>query len=158
MRPPRYLMVCTANVNRSVMAEHHARKALAERFVAADIRSAGTHAWEGGEAGAYTIDAMRELGFDLRQHRTTPLSRELIEWADHVVVAEPMHSEVVKVGGGEHKLVELWDWIEGADEVVDPQGKPMDDHREAAVRIGQAVEAMVADHMAARRAARQRQG
>lgn len=158
MRPPRYLMVCTANINRSPMAEYHAREALADRFVAAEIRSAGTHAWAGEEAGAYTVDAMRELGFDLRKHRTTPLSRELLEWADHVVVMEPLHAEVVSIQGGQDKLVQLWDWIDGADEVVDPQGKPLDDHREAATRIGRAITAMVADHLAARRTAHQREG
>jgi len=151
-------MVCTANINRSPMAEFHASKQLADRFVAADVRSAGTHAWEGNEAGAYTIDAMRELGFDLRPHRTSSLTHELIEWADHVVVMEPMHAEVVLRGGGEDKLVELWCWIPGADLVVDPQGKPLDDHREAATRIGRATEAMVVEHLAARRAAREHSG
>ena len=158
MRPPRYLMVCTANINRSPMAEYWARKVLADRFVAAEIRSAGTHAWEGSEAGAYTIDAMRELGFDLRDHRTTPLNRDLIEWADHVVVMEPMHAEVVSTLVNEDNLVCLWHWIDQADEVVDPQGQPLEAHREAAERIGRAIQAMVGEHLAARRASRRPQG
>jgi protein-tyrosine phosphatase len=151
-------MVCTANINRSPMAEFWARKVLAARFIAADVRSAGTHAWDGKEAGAYTIDAMRELGFDLRPHRTTPLSRELIDWTDHVVVMEPMHAEVVSTLAGPDKLVRLWHWIDQAEEVIDPHGHPLEAHREAAARIGRAIEAMVGDHLAARRAARERQG
>jgi protein-tyrosine-phosphatase len=153
MRPPRYLFVCTANINRSPMGAAWVERYLTERFVAGEIRSAGTHAWEGAEAGAYTIDAMRELGFDLRQHRTTPLSAELVEWADHVVVMEPMHAEVVSKVAPD-KVVRLWHWIDGAEEVDDPQGQPLEAHHRAAANIGEAVGKMVAEHLAARRARR----
>jgi protein-tyrosine phosphatase len=153
MRPPRYLFVCTANINRSPMAAAWAEQHLAEHFVVGEIRSAGTHAWGGAEAGAYAVDAMRELGHDMRAHLSQPVTDELLDWADHVVVMQPMHEDVVGERGGD-KLVRLWDYVEGAEQVVDPQGQPLKTYQAAAQSIGTAVLAMVTDHLAARRARR----
>ncbi|MCP4873260.1 MAG: low molecular weight protein arginine phosphatase [Proteobacteria bacterium] len=152
MQPLRYLFVCTANINRSPMAatwtEHH----LAQRFVIAEIRSAGTHAWDGSEAGAYAIDAMRELGHDMRAHRSQPVSEALLDWASHVVIMQPMHEEKIAGRVDAAKIVRLWDFVEGADRVVDPQGHPLDEFRTAAASIRDATSLMVKAHLATRRA------
>ncbi len=155
-RPTRYLFVCTANINRSPMAATWTAHHLAQRFVMAEIRSAGTHGWDGAEAGAFAIDAMRELGHDMRQHRSQPLSDQLLDWADHVVVMEPMHEAVVRGRDviEEAALVRLWDFVDGADQVDDPQGHPLDAYRAAAASIGDATQRMITAHLAARRAAR----
>ena len=108
------------------------------------------------EAGAYTIDAMREIGFDIRDHRSQPVNKELLDWADFVVVAQPMHLERLEGHVESGKIVRLWDWIEGAESVEDPHGGPLDDHRRVAGLIGEAVEKMVEAHIEARRAARGR--
>ena len=155
--PPRWLFVCTANINRSPAAASWGEQLLAERFVAAEIRSAGTHAWQGAEAGAYTIDAMRELGQDLRAHRSQPLDPELLRWADEIVVMEPMHAETALTlePSCEPRLRRLWTWIPGSfEEVPDPQGQDLDAHRAAVRLIGQALEVLVEERLAARRAAR----
>ena len=154
-RPLRYLFVCTANINRSPTAATWADKYLTDRFVFAEIKSAGTHAWDGNPAGAYSIDAMRELGFDMREHRSQPATAELLEWADHVVVMEPMHEEFLRPAMPEGKtMLRLWDYMEGTDHVVDPHGGPLEAHQQAAALIGTAIELMVSEHLAARRAAR----
>ena len=153
-RPPRYLFVCTANINRSPMASTWAEHYLTQHFVAGEIRSAGTHAWKGAEAGAYAIDAMREHGFDMRSHRSQPISSELLDWADHVVVMEPMHSEVVGPKVEPSKLIELWDYVDGADHIADPQGHPLEAFRRAAGEIEGAVSRLISRQVAERRAAR----
>ena len=154
LRPTRYLFVCTANVNRSptaaVWTEHH----FAQRFVSCDIRSAGTHAWEGMEAGAFMVDAMRELGFDLRAHRSTPLSQELADWADHIVVMQPEHWGFVEELAPEAAkgLIAMWEYIEPeATHVVDPQGGDLEGFRHCARELDSACHALVDAQLLARR-------
>ncbi len=137
------------------MAAAWAAKAWTERFVAAEIRSAGTHAWDGSRAGAFAADAMREHGFDIRDHRSQPLSMDLVTWADYVVVMEPMHADVADGFGAGDKLVRLWEFVDAdVDHVVDPQGGDLPDYQAAAASIGDAIGRMVVAHVAARRAKR----
>ena len=136
------------------MAAAWARRCLEDRFVAAEIRSAGTHAWGGAEAAAYGIDAMRELGFDMREHRSQVLDPALVGWADHVIVMEPMHGQVAAdlVPEGDSGKVEgLWRFME-ADQghVMDPQGSTLDDYRASARSIGQAVGRLIDEHLEGR--------
>ncbi|MEE2828802.1 MAG: hypothetical protein VX498_06420 [Myxococcota bacterium] len=159
-RPPRYLFVCTANINRSPMAAAWAERLFAERLVAVEVRSAGTHAWSGGEAAAYAVDAMRELGFDLRSHRSQPLDRELVHWADHVVVMEPGHARITRSindeslpgSEGRTQVEGLWPHLaEAESEVPDPQGMDLSEYRRSASSIGVAVGSLVESHLAATR-------
>jgi protein-tyrosine-phosphatase len=157
VRPARYLFVCTANINRSPVAAAWAERAFAEQFVAVEVKSAGTHAWPGMEAGAYTVDAMRELGVDLRAHRTTRLDGDLLRWADHVLVMEPGHAEICTqlAPEVEPRIAGLWAWLgEEWQFVPDPHGEALDVHRANVRLIGDAVRKMAAAHVAARRAAR----
>jgi len=141
------------------MAAAWARRLLDDRFVAAEIRSAGTHAREGAEAAeaaAYAIDAMRELTFDLRSHRSTRLSAELMSWADHVVVMEPMHTEVAQglLGGADEqgKIRGLWLHLSTpSDHVWDPRGQDLETYRSSARTIGAAIEGLLAQTLSERR-------
>jgi protein-tyrosine phosphatase len=139
------------------MAAAWAERLLDDRFVAADILSAGSHAWDGSEAAAYAIDAMRELGFDLRAHRSRRLSAELMSWADHVVVMEPMHAEVSRglldsaAEGG--KIRGLWEHLtDAAGQVSDPQGQDLDMYRSSAREIGEALDSLLGEILAELRA------
>ena len=114
----------------------------------ADIRSAGTHAWDGSEAAGYAADAMRELDFDLRGHRSQRLTVELIAWSDHVVVMEPMHEqrarELAASAGLSPVIHGLWAYFEGSpDEVWDPHGSDLESYRRSAREIGAAMERLV---------------
>jgi protein-tyrosine-phosphatase len=138
------------------MAAAWALRLLEDRFVAAEVRSAGTHASGEAQAAAYAIDAMRELGFDLRAHRSTPLDEDLMSWADHVVVMEPMHAEVgLGLLGGddvERSIRALWRHLgEGADHVPDPHGRALDVYRSSARQIGAATEAFLDESLLERR-------
>ena len=145
-------------MNRSPTAAYWAERHFAARFVAAEIRSAGTHARDGGEAAAHTTAAMFDHGFDLRPHRTTRLSRPALEWADQVVVMEPMHRDVIFSMAPElaSRVVELWPFIDPASEsVMDPHGGPLDGYQQSATEIGLAVRALVDQVLAERRRRRQ---
>lgn len=161
LRPPRLLFVCTANMNRSVTAAAWAEKWFSERFVSAEIQSAGTHAYDGAPAAASTIEAMFEHGFDLREHRTRRVSGALVGWADHVVLMEPMHLEVVRglAPDAEDKFLPMWPFVgdgEG-DHVLDPHGGPLEGYRGMASSLSDASKQLVAHVLAERRRRRRTQ-
>jgi protein-tyrosine phosphatase len=73
----RVLIVCTANVCRSPVAEQLLRRHLAAAGRDAVVASAGTH---GGRLEVHpdTVAAARRLGLDLRRHVSRPLSPRLL--------------------------------------------------------------------------------
>lgn len=154
LRAPRYLFVCTGNIHRSPTAAVWADHYLTQRFVSGQIKSAGVSARPGSRAGALMTDAMRELGFDLREHRSQQVTVELLEWADRIVVMEPRHAEVLseRYGVPRDEITELWGFLDVAtDEVADPIGADLEAHREAARSIGEAVKRLVAQDLTERR-------
>ena len=139
------------------MAAAWCERLLENEFVVAEIRSAGTHAWSGSEAAGYAVDVMRELDFDLRGHRSQRLSPELMDWADHVVVMEPMHAEVARklapVRDESPVIHGLWEWFgENVTEVWDPQGADLDGYRRSAQEIGGAMGQFIEQLLRKRRA------
>ena len=157
MNPPRVLFVCTANMNRSPTAATWAGQAFTQRFVTAQIRSAGTHAWDGGPASANATQAMLELGFDMRSHRTQLVSAQLLAWADHVVVMEPMHRDKILEVAPDvaDKIIPMWPYIDDqGDHVLDPQGHEYAAFQRSAGEIGEATAKLVEDLLAERRARR----
>jgi len=163
------LFVCTANVNRSAMGEAWARHWFEQRFVAADVRSAGVIAIDFlgdpevrrrydshpfSRAASFAVEVMREHGLDLSEHRTRRATAEMLDWADAVLVMEPMHRDSLLEldPAAEPRIQGLWTYCDGdLDHVWDPQGRSLDDYRAAAKLIGDAVERFVPAHLAARR-------
>lgn len=95
--PLRLLFVCSANRCRSPMAEALARKALADRGIAAEVVSAGRMS-SGHEASPGAVDAMSRLGLDLRNHRSARLDPDTLAAADLILVMERAHlSDVFEV-------------------------------------------------------------
>ncbi|HCP45237.1 MAG TPA: hypothetical protein DIU15_04310 [Deltaproteobacteria bacterium] len=154
MQTARYLFVCTANINRSPAAAMWTRQHFANRFVNCDIRSAGTHGIDGLRAGPDMVLAMGQLGVDLRDHRTSALTSEAISWADHIVVMEPAHAQIVLAlhEGARGQLIPLWRYLdETNDHVVDPQGGPLEGFHKCAEELRRATAMLVDEHLAARR-------
>ena len=84
------LFVCTGNLCRSPMAE-----ALFRHRIGADpgweATSAGTFACLGHPASENAVLAVKELGIELSGHRSQPLTYELVESADLIVVMTADH-------------------------------------------------------------------
>lgn len=155
--------MCTANINRSPTAAAFAQRTLThDHFIAADVRSASARGWSGEPAGAYTIDAMRELGFDLREHVSRAMSVDLLGWADKVIVMEDDHAEraIAMAPDAEPRIVRLWHFLdEEHGHMPDPHGQDLDNHREAVRRIQGAVAKLVDELLTEwRAAARARRG
>ncbi|MEC7949050.1 MAG: low molecular weight protein arginine phosphatase, partial [Myxococcota bacterium] len=120
-RPLRLLMVCTANICRSPMAEGWARARGAE------VRSGGIMGLEGRPADPLAIRVMGEMGVDISRHVSSGIAEDDMHWADHVLVMEMRHrvhlvhrhpdaiDKVLLLGqfGGKHELsdpVGGWRW------------------------------------------------
>lgn len=159
LTPPRYLFVCTANLNRSPMAAAWAQRHFERSFVAADVRSAGTHAGGRQTAAAYTIDVMREEGFDLRAHRSQRVTADLLQWADKAVVMEPMHHELLCELAPQfaERVVGLWPFLPvESDAVPDPHEQDLTVYRHCRDLIAVATRAFVEQELKERRSRRQR--
>jgi len=96
MPKTRVLLVCTGNTCRSAMAEGLLRKMLREEGRDhVEVHSAGTIAGGGSHASENAAIACREVDVDLRGHRSTALSAQLITWADRVLCMENYHVSTV---------------------------------------------------------------
>ncbi len=101
---PFILFVCTGNTCRSPMAEVVCRKLLADELHCSvtelsekgiEVASAGIAANFGAPASADAIDLLNQEGVDLSQHRSQPLTEQLLDQADYVFTMTGHHRDVV---------------------------------------------------------------
>ncbi|MBV9491794.1 MAG: serine hydroxymethyltransferase, partial [Verrucomicrobia bacterium] len=93
-QPKTVLFVCTGNVCRSPMAEGLFRALAADRHDL-KVRSAGVSTYPGQPASSHAVQALAELGIDIGQHRSTPLSDELVEEAGCIVAMTQSHLDSI---------------------------------------------------------------
>ncbi len=123
MQPHRLLFVCTANICRSPMAAGIARMYADTRGWSVEVLSAGTHAIAGNPAAPNSVKAIREIGADISAHRSQPITDELVEWADRILVMEMRHAQSVRQRhAGADEKVQLLGTFGGLVEIDDPYG------------------------------------
>ena len=125
----RALFVCLHNAGRSQMSEALFGRAAEGRH---EARSAGTTPAD--RVHPEVVEAMAELGVDLRERRPHRLSREDAEWAD-VVVTMGCGDECPYIPGKRYL-----DW-----ELADPKGQSIEAVRETRDEIERRVRALVED-------------
>src|SRR6201993_3650695 len=88
------LFVCTGNVCRSPMAEGLFGRMIAER---PDLRvlSAGVSTYPGQPPSAHAVEVLAELGVDISQHRSRPLSEKVIDEADWIIAMTRSHLDSI---------------------------------------------------------------
>jgi arsenate reductase (thioredoxin) len=123
------LFVCLHNAGRSQMSQ-----ALFNRAAGAgdEARSAGTT--PGDRVHPEVIQAMDELGIDLRGEIPKPLTGELAEWAD-VVVTMGCGDECPYIPGKRYL-----DW-----DLEDPKGRPIEKVRAIRDDIARLVDGLLAE-------------
>ncbi len=143
---------CTGNTCRSPMAEGLAKKLLRERLGTTDLAafgfrvvSMGVFAPAGAPPSAHAVEVMRDVGYDLTGHETSPAISEEIQKLDRVFCLTPSHLDalVAMVPPGRAKHVELLDPEGNA--VPDPIGGTRDDYRRCMERIRACIEKRAAD-------------
>lgn len=99
---PRILFVCTGNTCRSPMAAalfshawHRAHPAGTTDTEPPAVGSAGTGAAQGMPASEGAVAAMAELGIDLSDHRSQPLTAAAVADADLVLTMTVRHKQQV---------------------------------------------------------------
>jgi protein-tyrosine phosphatase len=119
---PLTLLVCTANVCRSPMAEALWRAAAADRAIAAPVASAGLDADPGRAADPFGSALLAERGLDLGTHRASRFRADLALDCELILVMEPEHMRRIKtlapVLAGRVHLLGRW----GAGPIRDPFG------------------------------------
>lgn len=86
----RLVFVCSGNICRSAFAE-----AVAKTLGFAAV-SAGVHAIEGAKADGNAISTAQLMGYDLNDHRTTPIMYPVYSETDLFVAMEPWQADIVQ--------------------------------------------------------------
>ena len=84
--PVKILFVCTGNTCRSAMAAAMMADIAEKNDLNVLVDSAGVFAGIGEKATPEAVRAMEKRGIDLSGHRTKPLTDELIDMADIILV------------------------------------------------------------------------
>jgi protein-tyrosine-phosphatase len=118
------------------MAEAIARHLIAARNrTDIEVASAGTQAWEGSPASDGALLVGMERGIDLSSHRSRPLTREILDASDLVLVMAPSHLALVKEMKPDSNAHLLGGYAAGEEKgftVQDPFGGDLAAYRETA--------------------------
>jgi protein-tyrosine phosphatase len=91
------LIVCTANICRSPVVEALLAERLAQKgYHSWQVASAGTWAMRGQAASRFSVEVLAEQGLDISDHQSSPVSHELLDWADLVLCLASGHAEALK--------------------------------------------------------------
>jgi L-threonylcarbamoyladenylate synthase len=153
MARTRYLFVCTGNLCRSPMAEGLAAKMLADRLGCSpaelarhgiDVESAGTAAMPDSAASPNAIEAMHERGIDIRNHKSRPITVDVLLASDYIWVMTRSHQEaVMRLAPEVADRVALVDPTGEA--IADPIGGDLNEYRTCAGHLEKAIAARLAE-------------
>ena len=127
------LFVCTGNTCRSPMAAAIAADAIRRRgWSHVRVRSAGAAAGLGSPASELTVKVLAGHGIELGTHQSTPLTADIVEWADAIIVMSAWQAERVAQLGGAAKVSLATSFLPGAEEsaeIPDPIGSDITVYR-----------------------------
>lgn len=147
------LFVCTGNTCRSPLAERFARQMTAtamgvaeDRVLARGLRfaSAGTATMAGMRASDGSLEAGSEVGLDLADHQSQPVSPDLWSRAAKIYCLSEGHRRALLADAPAAEDRVLLLRPDGAD-IADPYGGDLDVYREARDEIATAVRARMGD-------------
>jgi protein-tyrosine phosphatase len=96
---PSVLFVCTANLYRSPLAAAFLRAELIDASEREEwlVGSAGTWTKNGTPVHAQTVEDARQFGLDLRAHRSTQITGEILSRYDLILVMEAGQKEALLI-------------------------------------------------------------
>lgn len=138
------LVVCTANVCRSPMAEAAMRHMIAARGLHADVASAGVDALPGHPAHPASIDTIARAGYgDLSTHRSRQLLPQMAQQADFVLCMRDSHRDAivsrVPQAAGRTRLLGHWRGVE----IDDPVSGPAEGFVQCLEQMNECIEAWI---------------
>jgi len=140
------LFVCTGNTCRSPMAEAIARSMIEHDTEAGGVggggditvHSAGTSAGSGAPASIETAGALQSLGIEPAEHRSRPLTRQLVAEADVIYTMAAWHRESV-LALVPTAASRTWVLDPEGQDVPDPVGLPQDVYNKTAARLAEMI-------------------
>lgn len=138
------LVICTANICRSPMAEAALRHAIAARGLRANVASAGVDALPGHPAHPISITTVARAGYgDISGHRSRQLSPRMAQEADFVLCMRNTHRDAIVArvpqAAGRTRLLGHWSDIE----IDDPVSGPAEGFIECLERMDECIEEWV---------------
>ncbi|MCC6546279.1 hypothetical protein IT570_03835 [Candidatus Sumerlaeota bacterium] len=99
------VLLCTGDTCRGPMAQGYMRHALAEKGIKhVDVKTAGVMTIPGLIPTPEASQVMSNAGIDISQHRSSPLTPELIHKADIILGMTPFHVQFALRGSEEAKI------------------------------------------------------
>lgn len=127
------LFVCTGNSCRSVMAAELFKKMIGAGRDKVKVISAGVGTIHGMQATEHTLRVLQREGIDATKHRSMPVSKQLLESADLIIVMERFHKyKVLEIAPKtKGRVYLLREFQKAADEIVEPEiidpiGRPLE--------------------------------
>lgn len=140
-------MVCTGNVCRSPMAEYLLRSRL-RRDAGWVVTSAGLAAAPGLPPSWGAVTVMHEIGIDLSDHRSRPLTADLVRGAHVIVVMTVAHRELLcalfSESASKTYLLKSFDLTGAGWDIDDPVGQSLDVYRGIRDEIASAIPGLIA--------------
>lgn len=130
---PHILIVCTANICRSPVAEAILREQFqANAMEGWTVSSAGTWAIASGQAADNSRILMAERGLDISGHRAKMVDAAVLARADLVLCLGKGHAEALRVEFPPEagKIYLLSEMIDKSYTIADPYGQDIDSYRE----------------------------
>ena len=141
------LFVCTANTCRSPMAEGIFKTLVNDQYCV--VKSAGILPLNGQSAAQFSIEVVKEYGGSIVQHQTKGITKELIDWADLILVMEFKHYDAVLQISPDAtiKTFLLKEYKKRViyNRIADPIGKEIKAYREAAQEMLPSLKAVAQD-------------
>ena len=138
-------VICTGNICRSPMAERllqHALEAEAPPFCDYRVISAGVSAYSGDPASPNAVNALRKVDLDLTDHRSRPLSPQLLEISDLILTMTSSHADIIHMRNPDLAVpvFRFREWVpSGSREVPDPFGGPLQNYLDTRDSLAEAV-------------------
>ena len=147
------LLVCSANISRSFLAEHLMRHEIKQRQInSIKVRSAGVYANPGYPPDPNMVDYLKDMNIVFGAHESRRIEQEDIVWADHILVMESDHAaEIVRMWPEAGDKVDLLGrFVSGgqaADDVIDPYGRSPYHYRLAQAQVSLGVKNFIEAHV-----------
>lgn len=137
------LIVCTANICRSPVAEALLRHRLEKKGLKDwNVRSAGTWASSGQGASAYSVEILAEQGFDISEHVSKPINDQLLKESDLILCMELGQVEALKAEFP-HEASRIYSLSEMSGDpysVYDPYGEPRSSYEKMVAEMTRLIE------------------